>query len=323
MPDVYCVRADFGTYAKQFVAGRYAAIGWMTQTDLSQVTTKEALVPLYKLAHPGDTSNLVIGQQVGQIARFLFDIKPGDFIITPDANTELLHVGEVEATPAYFFAPTSDGCPFPHRRPVKWLPEMVRRINFSVPFQNTIRSSLTVFQVSQKEHFFDVIGKPNLAPHPAKESTDPYRVVLDQVLELNDKEFEVLITHLLSALGFEGAEHTGKSGDGGVDATGELNVANLAKVKIFVQVKRYKLGTKITANTVKALRQSIPSGGQGAFITTADFQDAANDIALELGFPRIGLVNGRQLVDLLVEHWNRIPDDFKNKLGLKQGLVLV
>lgn len=25
MPDVYCVRADFGTYAKQFVAGRYAA----------------------------------------------------------------------------------------------------------------------------------------------------------------------------------------------------------------------------------------------------------------------------------------------------------
>jgi restriction endonuclease Mrr len=148
-------------------------------------------------------------------------------------------------------------------------------------------------------------------------------VVLDQVLELNDKEFEVLITHLLSALGFEGAEHTGKSGDGGVDATGELNVANLAKVKIFVQVKRYKLGTKITANTVKALRQSIPSGGQGAFITTADFQDAANDIALELGFPRIGLVNGRQLVDLLVEHWNKIPDDFKSKLGLKQGLVLV
>jgi hypothetical protein len=27
------------------------------------------------------------------------------------------------------------------------------------------------------------------------------------------------------------------------------------------------------------------------------------------------------LVDLLVEHWENIPDDFKNKLGLKQGLV--
>jgi ATP-dependent DNA helicase RecG len=36
---------------------------------------------------------------------------------------------------------------------------------------------------------------------------------------------------------------------------------------------------------------------------------------------RIGLVNGRQLVDLLVEHWVHMPDDFKNKLGLKPGLV--
>jgi len=37
-------------------------------------------------------------------------------------------------------------------------------------------------------------------------------------------------------------------------AMGELNVANLAKVKVFVQAKRYKQGTKITANTVKQLR---------------------------------------------------------------------
>lgn len=75
------------------------------------------------------------------------------------------------------------------------------------------------------------------------------------------------------------------------------------------------------AGTVKALRQSIPAGGQGAFITTADFQNAASDVALEAGFPRIGLVNGRQLVDLLVEHWLKLPEDFRNKLGLKPGLV--
>ena len=168
-----------------------------------------------------------------------------------------------------------------------------------------------------------MIGRKELAPHPTGESYDPSRAVLNQLLELNNKEFEILITHLLAALGFEGAEHTGKSGDGGVDATGELNVANLAKVKLFVQVKRYKVSTKIAAKDVKALRQSIPSGGQGAFITTADFQSAAHDVALEQGFPRIGLVNGSQLVDLLVEHWADIPEEFQNKLGLKQGLVRV
>ena len=88
-----------------------------------------------------------------------------------------------------------------------------------------------------------------------------------------------------------------------------------------MQAKRYKLGTKVTANTVKQLRQAIPFGGQGAFITTADYQNAATEIALEPGFPRIGLINGRQLVDLLVEHWSDIPAEFRERLGLKPGLV--
>lgn len=323
MPEVYCVRAEYGTYTPQFVNGGYVAIGWMHDHDLSGIKTKDELYPLYRQAHPEDKSNVVVGQQVGQIARFLFDIAPGDFVITPDANTDLLHYGVVDSSPLYFYNLANDGCPYPHRRPVKWHPKTISRSSFSVPFQNTIRSSLTVFWISQRDHFFHVIGEEKFSNHPTKEAYDPYRVVLEQLLELDDKEFEILITHLLAALGFEGAEHTGKTGDGGVDATGELNVANLAKVKVFVQVKRYKLGTKIAANIVKALRQSIPSGGQGAFITTADFQAAAGDIALETGFPRIGLVNGRQLVDLLAEHWNDIPDDFRDKLGLKHGLVRI
>jgi len=323
MPDVYCIRAAFGTYTKNFVDGGYVAIGWLEGLDLSKIRSKDELIPLYKRAHPNDTSKIVIGQQVGQIARFLFDIRAGDYVITPSADTELLHVGVMEPDPSYFYSDGKDGCPFQHRRGVKWLPNTFRRSSFSVPFQNTIRSSLTVFYISQREHFFEVIGKRELAPRAQKEAYDPYRAVLDQLLELNDKEFEVLITHLLAALGFEGTEHTGKTGDGGVDATGELNVSNLAKVKIFVQVKRYKLGSKIKGNIVKALRQSIPSGGQGAFITTAEFQLDANEVALEPNFPRIGLVNGRQLVDLLVEHWQDIPADFQNKLGLKPGLVLV
>src|SRR5439155_24767519 len=185
----------------------------------------------------------------------------------------------------------------------------------------TIRSSLTVFAVSQRDEFLMAIGSKDVPSTPKRAQYDPYRVVLEQVLELDDKEFEILVGHLLTALGFEGSEVTGKSGDGGVDATGELNISNLAKVKVFVQAKRYKLGSKVAASVVKQLRASIPSSGQGAFITTAGFQAAAADVALQEGFPRIGLVNGRQLVDLLVEHWSDIPPEFQERLGLKPGLV--
>jgi restriction system protein len=321
MPDVYCVRAEYGTYTKQFLAGGYAGIGWLHDDDLTSVRSREELYPLYKAAHPNDTSNLVIGQQVGQIARFLFDIKAGDYVITPDADTEILQYGVVGADPSYFYSDAQDGVPYNHRRKVAWSPHSLHRSELSVPFQHTIRSSLTVFYISQRDEFLKQIGQQILIDTPPKATYDPYKVVLEQVLELTAEEFEVLITHLLAALGFEGSEHTGQPGDGGVDATGELNVANLAKVKVFVQAKRYQIGNKITAGTVRQLRQAIPFGGQGAFITTSDFQSDAHEAALQAGFPRIGLVNGHQLVDLLVEYWDKIPEDFRNLLRLRPGLV--
>jgi restriction system protein len=99
--------------------------------------------------------------------------------------------------------------------------------------------------------------------------------------------------------------------------------AEFGNVKVLVQAKRYKLGSKISASTVKQPRQTIPFGGLGAFITTADFQNSAHETAIEAGFPQIGLVNGSQLVDLLVEHWEDIPSEFQTSLALKRGLVLV
>jgi restriction system protein len=321
MTNVWCVRAEFGTYTNQFVEGGYVAIGWMPNVDLSAVKSRDDLYPLYKRAHPDDTSNIVIGQQVGQIARFLLELAAGDYVITPAADTEWLHYGQLPPDSSYVYAGGDASCPYGHRRPVVWAKKRLKRGDFSVPFQNTIRSSLTVFAVSQRDELLAAIGRVDLVPPPIAKQYDPYRVVLEQVLELDDREFEILVGHLLTVLGFEGSEVTGKTGDGGVDATGELNVAGLAKVKVFVQAKRYKLGSKVSASTVKQLRQAIPFGGQGAFITTADYQTAAADVALEAGFPRIGLINGRQLVDLLIEHWDDIPLEFREQLGLKQGLV--
>lgn len=320
-PELYCVRAEFGTYTKYFIDNGYVGIGWLPKIDLSTINSRDELYPLYRQTYPKDTSNVVIGQQVGQIARFLLEMKAGDYVITPSQNTEYIYYGVVQEN-AYFFSDCSDGCPYAHRKKVEWNREPMRRSEFSVPFQNTIRSSLTVFYISHKKNFFTVIGKQELVPDIEKKSEfNYYTSILNRILELDDQEFEILITHILTAIGFEGSEHKGRVGDGGVDATGELNIANMAKIKLFVQVKRYKLGQKISPNVVKALRANIPAGGQGAFITTADFRRQAQEIAVEPGFPRIGLINGEQLVDILAEHWNDIPSDFKEKLGLKVGLV--
>lgn len=321
MTSIWCVRANYGTYTDQFRAQGCAAIGWLPQDNLSDVATREDIAALYKKEYPND-SPIVVGQQVGQIARFLLDVAAGDVVITPDSNTELLWHGVVAPDPSYAYVPADAALPFAHRRKVTWASAPLKRSSLSVPLQNTLRSSLTVFGVSPPDEVLKAVGLGDHVRPKIATPYDPYGAVLERILLLDAKEFEILVAHLLTALGFEGAEVTGKVGDGGVDATGELNVSNLAKVKLFVQAKRYKPGQKVTANTVKQLRMAIPSGGQGAFITTSDYQQSASEVALEAGFPRIGLINGNQLVDLLIEHWNAIPPDFQTKLSLKPGLVL-
>ncbi|GAA4408272.1 hypothetical protein GCM10023187_29900 [Nibrella viscosa] len=321
MPKIYCLRANSGQYTNHFINGGYAAIGWLT-TDLSAITSREELYPLYRKENPEDISNLVVGQQVGQIARFLFDIQPGDYIITPAANSELLHYGTIEPKP-YYLGDASDGCPFVQRKKVQWAPQPIRRSTLSVPLQSTLKSSLAVFEVSQATEFFEAINKPQLAPPAAVAQTQSHdEAILKRLVELDFTEFELLVTELLTAIGFE-AQHTGKPHDGGVDIRGELNIANLAKITLVVQVKRHQnLEDRIKANVLKALRASIPTGAQGAFVTTCNFHPAALEAATEPGFPRIGTVNGRQLVDLLIEHWASLPQELKDKLQLKPSLVL-
>jgi len=319
--NLFCARADYGKYTQHFIKGEYIAVGWLYDCDLSNIKSRDELYPLYKKEHPEDTSNVVIGQQVGQISRFLHEIHSGDFVITPAQDTEFIYYGVVDKT-GYYYSDGSDGCPYLHRKKVNWHKEPIQRSQFSVPFQNTIRSSLTVFRIRHIKTFFYTIGKPELIPESEKRTEfDYYSSILNRILELDATDFEILTTHILSALGFEGSEHTGKVADGGVDARGELDVSGMAKIKLFVQVKRYKLGTRINANTVKALRANIPQGGQGAFITTADYQQKAKEIAVEPGYPRIGLINGHQLVDILAEYWNEIPAVFQDKLNFKVGLV--
>ena len=317
MHNVWCVRAGSGKYASQFVQGGYAGIAFGITSDVSRLASREELEAAYRKAHPDEKSKLVIGQQVGQMARFLLEMQEGDYILTPDADNSTLHYGCL--LPGGPYVDFSNDSPYPIRRRVEWK-GTIQRDQLSVPFQNTIRSTLTVFAISQREEFLAVIGEGERKTIKS-DAYDSYKGVLDQILQLTPKEFEILVGYLLTAVGFDGSEVTGKAGDGGVDATGILSVAGLAEMKIYVQAKRYKSDATISARVVKELRSSVPSGAQGGFITTANFQKAAFGIANDPRFPHIGLINGHQLVDLLVEHWDDIPQDFQERLGLKKGLV--
>jgi predicted Mrr-cat superfamily restriction endonuclease len=158
MNNVYCVRADYGKYVNYFLRGGYAAIGWDIERDLSGLTTIEDVRAIYEETHPKEKP-IVADQQIGQIARFLFDIKSGHYVITPTSDTEHIYYGVVEREPAYYYNQKPDGCPFPHRKRVRWNTKPINTGEFPDAFQNGIRSRMTVFAIPHKESFLETINR--------------------------------------------------------------------------------------------------------------------------------------------------------------------
>lgn len=122
------------------------------------------------------------------------------------------------------------------------------------------------------------------------------------LLEMPPDRFEALIGELLIRMGFDESTVTvtRRSGDGGIDVTGLYRATGLTGVSAAVQAKRWK--ANVQAPTVTALRGSLQVHQQGIIITTSDFSKGAQTEALAPNKTHIGLINGKELVGLLVRH---------------------
>lgn len=320
MSKVFCVRAEFGKFAHAFKNGGYVAIGWLDDRELGTLspTDSNLLHEFYRQAYPKDV-DMRRAQNVGQIARFLFDIGEGDIVITPSSQNERIYAGRVVGP--YYYAKTPE-CPFYHRKKVEWCDEPLLRNTLSIPCQNTMKASLTVFNVRQASEILTVLGH---IPDGTKEShkrRDVRDLVIERILELSSQEFEELIAEILPGLGFDDTTRVGRVGDRGIDVRGTLKIYDLATVDLTVQVKRYQQTRTINAKDIRDFRGAVPQNSQAAFVTTARFNKKAREEAVRQGFKRVGLVDGRQLIDILVEHYEELSQELKDKLRLRRTLVV-
>ena len=124
--------------------------------------------------------------------------------------------------------------------------------------------------------------------------------LLKHLKSMEPYAFEDLIRQLLLALGFEEVEVTGRTNDGGIDVRGTLVVGDAISTRLAVQVKRWK--TNIQSPVVQQVRGSLGTHEQGLIITTSDFSKGARDEAVRANATPVGLMDGTQLVKLLVEN---------------------
>lgn len=139
-----------------------------------------------------------------------------------------------------------------------------------------------------------------LAYEIEKHNNETKKKLHARLLDMSPATFETLIGDLLTALGFDSVSVTRISGDGGIDVRGTLVVGDVIRTKLAVQVKRWK--NNIQAPVIQQVRGSLGAHEQGLIITTSEFSTGAKIEAERPDATPVGLMNGSQLVDLLIEN---------------------
>jgi len=132
------------------------------------------------------------------------------------------------------------------------------------------------------------------------EDVDHRSSLLRILLDLPAGGFERLCQRLLRESGFEKVQITGKSGDGGLDGIGILQVNPFVSFKVLFQCKRYS--GSVSPSQVRDFRGAMMGrADKGIILTTGTFTADARKESVRDGVPPIELVDGEKLIDMFEE----------------------
>ena len=161
-----------------------------------------------------------------------------------------------------------------------------------------------VFQSVQKEFHLEKRRKKETEGASIEEQDEAAVEIADYKFELLDvirslppSGFERLCQRLLRESGFEEVIVTGKTGDGGIDGIGRLQVNPFVSFNVLFQCKRYQ--GSVTPSQVRDFRGAMAGrADKGIMITTGTFTVEAKKEARRDGAAPIELVAGEDLVKL-------------------------
>lgn len=124
--------------------------------------------------------------------------------------------------------------------------------------------------------------------------------ILVDLKRLSPAAFELFAKRLLDVYGFHDTRVTQLSGDGGIDGFGKLKVG-LANLNVAFQCKRWAKGNIQRPEIDKFRGAAQGDVEQGLFFTTASFSEGAIAASIKRGAVPIILVDGKLIVDLMIE----------------------
>ena len=160
-PRVWVVHADGGKNTADFVAHGDVGIGW-NQLDLGWCVDLDDIKAEYLDKHPNATA-AAVGAQAGSLRRFLFDIQPGDWVLTLNPPKERTFyygkvTGSVTFIPVDDQAAPIDGRPCRHRRTTRWSVDDVREKS-EIPGKPWLPQTVLELTGGQRDAFLRLVGE--------------------------------------------------------------------------------------------------------------------------------------------------------------------
>lgn len=307
-----------------FLKENCVAIGWSKMGDLGALKPdreafKEKVAEVHTDVKPGAVPNYA-----GQLFRFVHDMNMGDLVIYPSKMDKQIHIGRVEGP--YVYYPGKDAS-YPNQRKVAWI-KSFPRTRFTQGALYEIGSAMSLFQVKNfADEFLQALeGKK---PDSATEDDQTIALVAEEIeettrdfilkrlaQELKGHPLASFVAHLLEAMGYR-CRVSPEGPDGGVDIIAHKDDLGFEPPIIKVQVKSTE--GSISDPVVSALYGKVGISEFGLLVTLGTFTIQARHFAREKS--NLRLVDGDELVALVLQHYERFDSRYKGLIPLKRVYV--
>jgi restriction system protein len=313
-----------GDASHLFLKQNVIALGWSHVGDLSKLPAdREAFKARVRECYP-DRKEGYFPVAGGQLFRFVHEVKTGDYAVYPSKQDRNINIGEVAGS--YQYDPKTE-LGYPQQRPVKWL-RSIPRTQFSQGALYEIGSALSFFQIRQfADEFLAALAGQSVPESPKRDETVSYvadeieQTTRDYILktlatELKGHALAEFVAHLLSTMGYR-SRVSPEGPDGGVDILAHKDELGFEPPIVKVQVKSTE--GSIGEPVISQLIGKVDRSEFGMVATLGTFTAQAVNFARNKS--NLRLIDGDQLVDLVLRHYEEFDSHYKALLPLKRVYV--
>ena len=300
------------------------ALGWYKIGDLTGLPAdREPFKERMREAFP-EMKEGAIPVNAGQLFRFIHEAAVGDIVVYPSKRDRQVCLGRI--TGEYQYSPDAETT-YPHHRSVEWVRE-VPRLQFTQGALYEIGSAMSFFQVKNFAPEFlaalEGVEVPTAADEDEtvefvaeviSETTRDF-ILKKLAQELKGHPFADFVGHLLETMGYR-TRVSPPGPDKGVDIVAHRDELGFEPPVIKVQVKSSE-GTVGDPET-SALFGKVATDEFGLLVTLGSYSSQARNFAD--GKSNLRLIDGNELVDLILIHYEDLDSRYKGLLPLKRVYV--